>query len=274
MVLLFSSAYRRLVLGNLQDFANSMNEQNDEEETAKELLELADSVYKYHLETNKKARIQRPEKLTTVNEKEWEKKLAEEVHDEYCASWGKYEDDFTSDAREQESYDSWADRILNEHKKKRHRRQKPPPSAKSEDKLTWSKEDQEAFLKAERMRQEQTRKSELEEKCVTFLSKLKLMVQNDGIIEKSDLPFDCSEKVEAIGELILLNVKGIEEEEAKRKALRELQRLWHPDKFAQIFGQRLNESIRASVLNKVTEISQFINSFTCRNNSKNEQNTS
>lgn len=250
-------AYRRLVLANLQDLAPSLDKENNDGETARELLEMADSVVKYHSETSKKLKTER--KANATDEAVWERKLAEEVEDEYASSWGKYED-FQEDAKEPESYDEWADRMLREHEKKKRPRLKPV-ATKSVAKPSWSKEDQEAFLKKEKMYQEQLKKTSFEEKRVAFLSKLKLMVQNESTIEKSDLPFDCSEKTEAIGDLILLHVKEMQDEGAKRKALRELQRLWHPDKFAQIFGQRLSESICESVLKKVTEISQYINAF-------------
>ncbi len=230
-------------------------------QTAKDLLELADSVYQYHVGGSEKTREFHKQK----DDQEWQRKLTAELDDEYGTNWGKYEEDFFQvDANEAESYDSWAERMISEHKKRTKAQNYPPPPV-SQPKVepSWTAEDQQKFLKEEEARKLQRKTAETSQKRYTFLTKLSLLVQTENPISLSDLPFDCSEEIESICQLILVHVKELEDTEAKRKALRELQRLWHPDKFSQKFGSRLKDEIRQNVLKKVTEISQYLNAFSC-----------
>jgi len=234
-LLFYVLAYRRLVLANLKDLSASLDQPNLEGNTGKDLLDLADSVYQYHLAGSNIPTMptHQPE------EEEWRNKLSAELEDEYVSSWGKYESDFTqANQEETETYDSWAQRMMNEHRK-RTRTHFTPPTTKQEKKPAsgWTPEDQQRFLKEEELKRELQRTTDIANKRYQFLSKLQAMVMSERPI---------------LGDL-----------EAKRKAMRELQRLWHPDKFMQKFGHRLNETIRDQVLRKVTEISQYMNAYNC-----------
>lgn len=220
-------------------------------------------MYKYHQGKSNQTNSENDNNhLQSSEDQEWTNKLAAELDDEYGSSWGKYENDYVQpDTDETETYDSWAKRIIYEYKKKT----KPPPaptSSKSELKSsTWTEEDQRKFIQEEEKRKQQQKSADINNKRLQFLSQLRIMVQSESQIQISDLPFDLSENVDSICQLILLHVKEIEEVDAKRKALRELRVLWHPDKFTQKFGLRLYEEIRDDVLKKVTEISQYLNTF-------------
>jgi NF-kappa-B inhibitor-like protein 1 len=256
VVLLFT-AYRDLILANLKDLSVSLPFQNHQGQRAEELLELADSVYKYHQTTKPVSN----NNLQSSEEQEWKNKLAAELDDEYSSSWGKYENDYIQpDVDEAESYDSWAKRIIHEYKKKTKLSGLPPPP-KPEVKSSWTEEDQRKFIEEEEKRKQQQKLSEINHKRLQFLTKLRVMVQSENPIAIQDLPFSLSENINSICQLILFHLKELEDADEKRKALRNLQLLWHPDKFSQKFGQRLQESDRENVLKKVTEISQYLNTF-------------
>ena len=83
-------AYRDLILANLKDLSVSLPFQNHQGQKAEELLELADSVYKYHQTTKPIS----SNNLQSSEDQEWANKIAAELDDEYGSSWGKYENDF------------------------------------------------------------------------------------------------------------------------------------------------------------------------------------
>lgn len=255
-------AYRRLILAHLKDLSASLGQPNLNGQTAKDLLDLADSIYQHH--TARTGR--RGNGSVQDEEQEWRNKLAAEMDDEYSCSWGKYEADFQQpDLDEAETYDTWAERMIREHKKRLRaaRNFNAPPQSKPEVKPSWTPEDQQRFLREEESRRQLQKAAEEAEKRFQFLFKLQSLVRSDSEIKESDLPFSCSEDVKSIGQIILLHVNEQDQVDAKRKALRELQRLWHPDKFSQKFSQRLSATIRDKVLAKVTEISQYLNAFSC-----------
>ena len=250
-----------MVLYHLKDMSASLSQPNFDGQTVKDLLDLADSVYKYHLggsdQTNSKEVKQR-------EEIEWESKLTAELDDEYGSNWGKYEEDFLQEVDEAETYDSWAERMIFEHRKRIERQHYVPPQTQtSKTNASWTQEDQQRFLEDEENRKKLRKATEISNKRFDFLSKLNSMLKSDGKINSSDLPFSVSDDIEAICQLILFHVKEMEGTEDKRKALRELQRLWHPDKFSQKFSARLSDEMREGILRKVTEISQYLNAFNC-----------
>lgn len=249
-----------MILANLKDLSISLPFQNHQGQKAEELLELADSVFKYHQTTMTTKPISR-NNFQYSQDQEWANKLAAELDDEYGSSWGKYENDFVQpDVDEAESYDSWAKRIIHEYKKKTKPTTIPPPP-KPEATSTWTKEDQHKFIQDEEKRKQQQKLIEINHKRLQFLSKLRVMVQSESPIASQDLPFSLSENVDSICQLILLHLKELEDVDEKRKELRNLRVMWHPDRFNQKVGQRLEEDIRENVLKKVTEISQYLNTF-------------
>ena len=252
-------AYRDLILANLKDLSVSLPFQNHQGQKAEELLELADSVYKYHQTTKPIS----SNNLQSSEDQEWANKIAAELDDEYGSSWGKYENDFIQpDVDEAESYDSWAKRIIHEYKKKT----KPstlPPLPKPEAKSSWTEEDQRKFIQEEEKRKQQQKLIEINQKHLHFLHKLTLMAQSENPIASQDLPFTLSENIDSICQLILLHLKELKDVDVKRKELKKACITWHPDRFNQRFGQRIQEDIREKVLKKVTEISQYLNTFDC-----------
>jgi len=253
-------AYKNLILLHLNGFATSMDQSNDDGLTVGFLLETADAIYRHHTR-------EIPKKIHHDAEEDWNSKICAEMEDEYQNNWGQYEEDFLeADVNDCETYDSWAERMIYEHRKKTSNHSyKVPPAPKVESKSSsgWSAEDQSQFLKNEetkRIAKEAEKSSKLR---FQFLSKLRNMVHSEGTIHSTDLPFDCQDQVECICQHILFDVKEVNDVEEKRKAVRELKRLWHPDKFAQKFHQRLAEDIKDPVMKKVNEIAQYLNTYNC-----------
>jgi len=256
----FIEAYKNLILLHLNGFATSMDQSNDDGLTVGFLLETADAIYRHHTR-------EIPKKIHHDAEEDWNSKICAEMEDEYQNNWGQYEEDFLeADVNDCETYDSWAERMIYEHRKKTSNHSyKVPPAPKVESKSSsgWSAEDQSQFLKNEetkRIAKEAEKSSKLR---FQFLSKLRNMVHSEGTIHSTDLPFDCQDQVECICQHILFDVKEVNDVEEKRKAVRELKRLWHPDKFAQKFHQRLAEDIKDPVMKKVNEIAQYLNTYNC-----------
>ena len=236
-------------------FSTSLDEVNKDGQTVRFLLDTADAVFQSHTR-----------EIPTVSknvemEDDWNYKIAAEMEDEHETSWGQYENDYSQTFPESESYDSWADRLFSEHQRKHSNILKTFKLPKKPS--SWTAEDQSQFLMEEekkRLLMEFEKSSQLR---LQFLSKLHSMVHSEGTIHLEDLPFNCDDEVQSICKHILSDVKEMKETEERRKALRELKRLWHPDKFAQKFNQRLAENIRERVSKKVNDIAQFLNTYDC-----------
>ena len=251
-----------MILPLLSHIPIAMDASNEKGQTIENLLEVADTLYQYYTTKSTSKELQNNSVLK--EDDEWQRKLAAEMEDEYAANWGRYESDFLEDTKESEDYDAWAERILRE-RRKTHEKPKVPLPPKPE-KTEWTPEDQKKFLEEEERRRGQLKTLERAQKRTAFCSKLLRMTQKTtGAILEVDLPFALADDVSAICDLIVMDLEELKEDpEVQRKAHRDLQRLWHPDKFAQKFGSQLAEDIRPHVLKKITEISQNLNVYVCK----------
>ena len=73
----------------------------------------------------------------------------------------------------------------------------------------------------------------------------------------TDLPFSTKSTAEEIVSLILKSNQSIEESDQK-KVLREAVRKWHPDKFSQMFYDKVKEADMPNVIKIVTHVSQTL----------------
>jgi len=94
-------------------------------------------------------------------------------------------------------------------------------------------------------------------KNASYAKLVKLLSKDctDTISSKKLLPFHKKSSSDAIIEAILCG-NGNDEKPDQRKAIRDAIRLWHPDKFAQMFSQRIpsNESDRVmEIVHVVTQ---------------------
>jgi len=239
----------------------SMEEKNKNGHSLEFLLEMADAFYHQHRDRGINNNFHNNR---NAKEEEWNRKLAGELEDEYAA-WSRYEEDFTWVNRECENYDSWAERILQERKSKM-KSSGPQSPPKEEVKPSGMKEDQDKFFRDQEARKHVKILSDKLKRRMKFKLKLAQLVQKqEREIFETDLPFALNDEVSEICELIVMDLEDIEDDkEAKRKSYRELQRLWHPDKFSQKFGARLTDNLRPKVLQKITEISQSLNAYHCK----------
>ena len=180
---------------------------------------------------------------------EWQNKLAEESQHEYDQSFGKF--DFYSGETEStsETFDDWADRIFQEFSKKR--------------KKTWKKTEEKSSSKPKNLKPDtgptqvdQNYKLLKEKKLREKEEKLcERLFNSTAVIGLSDLPYK-NMKAEEILEMVTGKC-GCEAHEIKKRIREELLR-WHPDKFRQKFGERIDPEQQGQVMDHVKHISQIL----------------
>ncbi|KAK6194454.1 hypothetical protein SNE40_000086 [Patella caerulea] len=215
------------------------------------------------------------------DEKRWNEKIQEENDDEYMSLWGNYEEDFC-DEGEKETYDQWTSRIHREHKLKQQANRFHPynytspkstngTSSKTDTILDDKKSKQK--IREENLRQKrielekifaekqlrireisrQEKKYKYEEKYTKFIQ-----TKGQGQIKYNDIPWPFRTKLSEITDILFCDFND-KNSDSYRKYLREQQVRWHPDKFRQNFVEYLAEGEKEEILDRVTEISQFLN---------------
>jgi len=74
-------------------------------------------------------------------------------------------------------------------------------------------------------------------------------------IRKQDVPFPTDNTIRQMAKMAFL---GVKEEGSPVKDFKTLVKRWHPDKFLQKFGKKLEEQEKDSILDKVKEIFQLV----------------
>nr|XP_008103957.1 PREDICTED: NF-kappa-B inhibitor-like protein 1 [Anolis carolinensis] len=197
-------------------------------------------------------------------EREWQSKLLGEWEDEYQETFWQYEDEFSTEGPDPETFEDWANRIFQEYKKKckkeeeqHHRRPKketPKPSAKSwrlleEERLLYEKR---ARAKEEELKE--AKKRRYEEGCSQVFSS-----SSSQSLRYADIPWPCPSGTPEQMATVALHGVDPADQGAYRRFLRRQQALWHPDKFLQRCGTRLAEKDRRRILDTVTALSQAFN---------------
>ncbi|EDO34662.1 predicted protein [Nematostella vectensis] len=167
-----------------------------------------------------------------------------------------------------ESYDEWAERILREKTAKYFANR-----AKTEDKNRQSDFQEREKIARERTRQleqehqEYIRKNsekmsqariaclkvEYERKCEAIFNQ-----KSNNKLCFTDIPWPCEGTA---SEMLKMLTKFLYNEQDRKRRLREQQVRWHPDRFLQRCGERLDERDRDKVVEYVVEISQGINAM-------------
>ena len=181
----------------------------------------------------------------------WQERLRSNAEDDYADSFGR---DLELDRRgdSYENYDVWADRIYAEYRRRR-RPKTPPPKKKNtvRDSVEYGPKRPKLVLKPEALRPEKKRDS----KYKKFLAFIRELDSDDELkLSLKVMPFDAESSSDSIVEAIMENS---DENELKAK-VREALRFWHPDKFEQKFGHRLEPSDKDSILKIVTHVSQSL----------------
>lgn len=185
---------------------------------------------------------------TEDNEKvEWNEKLAEIEDEDYFSNVGKFSDQkFQNEF--QETYNEWADRIYAEFYNRRREKlpQKKPERLLTSDKVS---EFQKTALPPSKPIYPVKKDENVEKYQTLFTTK--------NTVSTTELPFSTKSTAEEIVSLILKSNQCIEESDQK-KVLREAVRKWHPDKFSQMFYDKIKESDMRNVINIVTHVSQTL----------------
>uniref|UniRef100_T1J7M4 NF-kappa-B inhibitor-like protein 1 n=1 Tax=Strigamia maritima TaxID=126957 RepID=T1J7M4_STRMM len=188
------------------------------------------------------------------SDSEWLAKMQMEFEDVYFQEFGKFENDFMQFESDlgNETYDDWADRMRDEFSAKRrrsnesHYRKRPKPE-EPRNESTTNKLKRE-FKPTDELTGLKLRKRKYEKQC-------KRLFENDGNeeITLKDLP--------VLNEMFIKILLCFDSDESVKKYyLKKQQVAWHPDKFLQKCGQRLLNSDRDAILERVNQISQLINS--------------
>ena len=194
---------------------------------------------------------------------EWERKLQFEAGQE---DFSKYQqDDYTETTHE--TYDEWVQRITRERwQKKASNEQKAGADSKSrhcqEEARQRTKQlemEHEAYMTRMSV---QRQKLKLTVTLAKYEKKCKVMFDGDSLrtIKFSEVPWPCQGDTNRMIDLVKrwLELKSGEE---IKKFLKEQQVRWHPDKFLQKCGNRLDNDERDKIIEQVKELSQEINSL-------------
>ncbi|KAG8448639.1 hypothetical protein GDO86_015644 [Hymenochirus boettgeri] len=223
---------------------------------------------------------------------EWKWKLMSESMDEYQEMYGQYEDDFLGPAPEAETFEAWADRISQEyqarHCKSRHHyteAQKDPIEANPKDlEVQKFKEREKQFAKEREHAQREcyrkrcddvfgrlvTDKIDVHKKEINKDSKTVNTEKEEGntsnstrthasLLGYSDIPWPVrGGTAEQMARYIAAGADSSNPSIYKRY-LRAQQVTWHPDRFLQRCGSRLQAEDSKLILRTVTALSQELN---------------
>jgi len=259
----YSKEYERDIVSSLLTYSSGlMNARNHKGFTPKELLLQLDKIRAracgsqtmYSSAKTDPTMVRESEKVS--EDDEWRLKLEEECEFEYESFIGRYETDHTYMDEASESYDDWADRIYNAFLNKRRFKvnsQVKEEKAKKRPSLKPKIDLDQAAATYNRLKENKLKKNHL-------LMCEKLFYSQDCISLK-DIPFDKLEAAQII-EIILDGIDcSVADTEAKKKAVREAIRKWHPDKFQQKMGSRIIDAEKDLVMERVKQISQVLTSF-------------
>uniref|UniRef100_A0A673N730 NF-kappa-B inhibitor-like protein 1 n=1 Tax=Sinocyclocheilus rhinocerous TaxID=307959 RepID=A0A673N730_9TELE len=207
-------------------------------------------------------------------EQQWREKLLGECQDEFFETFGQY------DGKLEHSVDfgDWADRIRREYfakQRAKEQREAASPGQKRSKRRKETEEDErsrrelrarlerehEEYLQRAARKEEETRqgrKRRYEERCAaTFHSSSSKALE--GLLGYDDIPWPAPRG--SLEEMVGVMLHGADRSDSTvfRKVLRRQQALWHPDKFFQRCGGRLQESDRQRILDTVTGLSQELN---------------
>lgn len=179
---------------------------------------------------------------SVTSDMEWNEKLAQAHEDDtsiYCGKYGdgKYQNQY------HETYDEWADRIYNEFNRRHQHKFTQPKNSEAKTQSSAYAETKLPPFKPKYPSENNVK-----------LNKYNRLFTKKGTINISDLPFS---KTSTADEIVSLLVIGNENTD-KKKVLREAIRKWHPDKFSQMFSERIDKNEFDDVINIVTHVSQTL----------------
>ena len=233
-----------------------------------------------HTDTRKHRRRNRNSSLDTYiflyqqtaqNSSDWSQKLQQEDQDEHYESFGKFDvwEDTGYKNKFNETENEWADRIYAEFSRlqgKNNKRIKSKKDAMERE----EKESKNAPKKKELLLKIPKKTPEAKQSLFRDkLSKLLDPQNTEFITTKALLPFDENSTSDYIIDQLLLSSDDVTatgstatgSQDRNRKRIKEVIRIWHPDKFSQLFHQRIHPEHRDDIIRIVTHISQALLNF-------------
>jgi len=215
---------------------------------------------------------------TAQNSSDWSQKLQHEDQDEHYERFGKFDvwEDTGYKNKFNETENEWADRIYAEFSRLQSRNNK-----KNNKKNTMEDKKEKDSKKSPKKKELLLKipKKNPEAKQTLFRDKLSKLLdpQNTQLITTNSLlPFDenstsdyiinqlldGSESTTATGSQATgSQATGSQVQDRKRKRIKEVIRIWHPDKFSQLYHQRIDPEHRDDIIRIVTHISQALLNF-------------
>ncbi|XP_029565018.1 NF-kappa-B inhibitor-like protein 1 isoform X1 [Salmo trutta] len=205
--------------------------------------------------------------------RKWQENLFGECQDEFFETFGQYDaDDLFAEDTDEEDFQDWADRIRQEYVTKQHAEAqrlassgfhgKRKKEVDEEDRANRAlherlqREHEEYLARAARKEEEthQGKKRRYEERCADTVSTDTAAVATTKLSYR-DIPWTAPKgSVE-----VMLHGADRKDMPVFRKLLRRQQTVWHPDRFAQRCGTRLEEGDKQRILETVTALSQELN---------------
>jgi len=280
----YPSNVRNLVtipfLDSTTDYQELMKMPNDNGTTPKLLLDALNKVmYDDTVEgsDSSDSSLDNAQK-TAQNSSDWSQKLQHEDQDEHYDRFGKFDvwEDTGYKNKFNETENEWADRIYAEFSRLQSRNNK-----KNNKKNTMEDKKEKDSKKSPKKKELLLKipKKNPEAKQTLFRDKLSKLLdpQNTQLITTNSLlPFDenstsdyiinqlldGSESTTATGSQATgSQATGSQVQDRKRKRIKEVIRIWHPDKFSQLYHQRIDPEHRDDIIRIVTHISQALLNF-------------
>jgi len=210
---------------------------------------------------------------TAQNSSDWSQKLQHEDQDEHYERFGKYDvwEDTGYKNKFNETENEWADRIYAEFSRLQSRNNK-----KNNKKNTMEDKKEKDSKKSPKKKELLLKipKKNPEAKQTLFRDKLSKLLdpQNTQLITTNSLlPFDENSTSDYIINQLLdgsesttatgSQATGSQVQDRKRKRIKEVIRIWHPDKFSQLYHQRIDPEHKDDIIRIVTHISQALLNF-------------
>jgi len=208
---------------------------------------------------------------TAQNSSNWSQKLQHEDQDEHYEHFGKFDvwEDTGYKNKFNETENEWADRIYAEFSRLQSRNNKRIKSKKDamkekEDNPKKAPKKKKLLLKIPKKIPEAKQQTLFRDK----LSKLLDPQNTELITTKTLLPFDENSTSDYILNQLLVDdgsdsttATGSQVQDRNRKRIKEVIRIWHPDKFSQMYHQRIHPEHRDDIIRIVTHISQALLNF-------------
>ncbi|KAG8552811.1 hypothetical protein GDO81_003083 [Engystomops pustulosus] len=284
------TVYTDLVVPLLKRSPQSIDVENHEGTTPRDILRRAEDL----MEQNSMRSVypsEAPADHSSHKSSEWREKLLAESMDEYQELYGQYEEvseDYPEDVPEVETFEAWADRIYREYQARKIR---PEPPGKKSRKVSVQESPRVAEEKTYVLRQ-QRKEAELREaqskryqqRCHQVFGRSSASTKTGeedekvkatgkdgsdqgpsnirtglGTLGYSDIPWPLAGgTAEQMAQVIAAGGDPSDAESYKRY-LRAQRVTWHPDRFMQRCGSRLQAKDRERVLRTVTALSQELN---------------